>query len=48
MYRIYRTREKEERSGQKHKRSQIEKNILPEGGQWREPTHGTTGSGNCR
>ena len=47
MYRIYHTREKEERSGQKHKRCQIEKNILPEDGWWREQTHGTTGSGKC-
>ena len=47
MYHIYCTREKEERSGQKHKRCQIEKNILPEDGSWREQTHGITDSGNC-
>ena len=32
MYRIYRAREKEGRSRQKHKKFQIEKNILPEDG----------------
>ena len=32
MYRIYRAREKEERSRQKHKRCQIEKDILQEDG----------------
>ena len=34
MYRIYRAREKEGRSRQKHKKFQIEKNILPEDGWW--------------
>ena len=29
------------------KNHQIAKNILQEDGLWREPTHGTTGSGNC-
>ena len=47
MCRIYHTREKEERARQKHKRCQIEKNILQEDGLWKEPTHGTTDSGNC-
>ena len=37
----------EGRSRQKHKKFQIEKNILPEDGRWRETTHGTTGSKSC-
>ena len=32
---------------QKHKRCQIEKNILQEDGLWKEPTHGITDSENC-
>jgi hypothetical protein len=47
MYRIYRTREKEEGPRQKHKRCQIEKDILSEEGLWRGPTLDITNLENC-